>query len=86
MVTSYSGFIPGPSLDWSGLDILRIERNVTYIHYKNNVLTIWQFTIFLRYDNKVMTIWNMLIVVKHIESVDEQMMIAYKLSILYHMQ
>jgi len=37
MVTSYPGFIPGPSLDWSGLDILRID---IVLRYANNVMTI----------------------------------------------
>ena len=38
MDTSYPGFIPGPSLDWSGSDILRID---IVLRYDNNVMTIW---------------------------------------------
>jgi len=38
MVTTYPGFMPGPSLDWLDSDILRID---IVLRYDNKVMTIW---------------------------------------------
>ena len=49
---------------------IKEDNSISFIHYENNGLTIWQLTIFLHYNN-VMTIWNTLIVVCN-QSTDSQ--------------